>query len=239
MQPERRDLLEHLAEGFGGAAFAFAEDPVEPLRDGDAAALTDARRRAHGFYARGRDYAIAALSLTQPDIEDALTGSSFALADYVSALRPPDVPALFWLTFGELGAIASSDDAGLAVRLGRVRVLAARLVELDERYAHAGGLVMLGVIDASVPSRISPSPDRGRGHFERALELTERRFLPALVEFARSYAVSVGDRALFASTLSDVVAAPHDILPGERLMTTVAKRRAAQLLDRVDRLFPG
>lgn len=238
MQPDRRDLLEHLAEGFAGAAFAFAEDPVEALRDGDPDALHTARHRARTFYERGRDYAVGALSLDYPDIEHALTRSSFALADYLAALGPRDVTALFWLTFGELGAIASSDEQGLAIRLGRARALAARLVELDETFAHAGALVMLGVIDASTPSRVSPSEDRGRAFFERALRMTDRRFLPAQVEFARAYAVAVGDRALFESTLADVVDAPDDILPGERLMTTVAKRRATQLLARVDQLFP-
>lgn len=238
MQPDQRDLLEHLAEGFAGAAFAFAEDQVEALRDGDPDALHNARQRAHSFYERGRNYAVGALALRHPDIEHALTRSSFALADYVSSLRRSDVPALFWLTFSELGSIALSDGGGLATRLGRVRALAVRLVELNEAYAHAGALVMLGVIDSSTPSRISPSQDRGRRFFERALEVTDRRFLPAHVEFARSYAVAVGDRALFESTLTEVVEAPDDILPGERLMTIVAKRRAGRLLARVDRLFP-
>ena len=238
MEPDRRELLEYLAEGFAGAAFAFAEDRMEALRDSDPVAFADERHRARGLYERGRDYAVHALSLDHPDIEDALTRSSVALARYLAEFGPPDVPALFWLGFSELGALATSDDGPVGLRVGRARAIAARLVELDEVYAHAGALLMLGVIDASAPSRLSRTPDRGLAYFEQALQLTQRRFLPAQVELARSYAVAVDDRALFESVLTEVMDAPGDILPGERLMTTVAKRRAARLLARADRLFP-
>jgi hypothetical protein len=236
--PENAELMLGLAQGFAGVAFAFAEEDLDRLRCSAPGAVANERRRLAALYRRGQAYAAAALEADHARAADVLAGSPFALRRYLAGFRGPDLSGLFWYAFNALGAAGAGDDEVETVfELGRVRVIAERLVELDAAYAHGGPLLLLGIIDASLPEHLSVVADRGASSFERARALNDGRFLLAHVEWARTYAVTTRDRDGFDAALADVLSAPPDILPEERLITTVAKRRARSLIGRSESLF--
>ena len=51
------------------------------------------------------------------------------------------------------------------------------------------------------------------------------------------YAVQIQDNALFVKTLSEIIATPVDSFPERNLANEVAKRKAKDLLEKVDTLF--
>ncbi|MCS5622300.1 MAG: TRAP transporter TatT component family protein, partial [Nitrospinaceae bacterium] len=81
------------------------------------------------------------------------------------------------------------------------------------------------------------NPEKSRHHFEKALDLTEKKFLLVRLLFAKTYAVQNQNRELFESQLQAVVNAPPDLFPEQRLANEVARKKAAQLLDQIDELF--
>jgi hypothetical protein len=235
--PEDEETVLRLAEGFAGIAFAFAEDDLQ--RSGAAGGEVEAARdRVVALYLRGRSYAERALSASRPELAAALHDSAFSLRRTLDTATAGDVRPLFWYAFNALGAAgADADPATRAPELGRIRVVAERLTELDGAFEHGGPWLLLGVIDASLPEHLSVTADGGEAAFEKARLASAGRFLLTDVEWARAHAVTTGDRAGFTNALEEVLAAPDDVLPGERLMTVVAKRRARRLLQQSDSLF--
>jgi hypothetical protein len=83
---------------------------------------------------------------------------------------------------------------------------------------------------------IGGDPARGQQIFERALLATERRSFVVQLAYASTYAITVGDRALFVSLLREIIDG-GDPDPDARMGNRVARRRAIHLLARVDELF--
>jgi len=81
------------------------------------------------------------------------------------------------------------------------------------------------------------NPEKSRHHFEKALDLTENKYLLVQLFFAKTYAVQNQDRELFESQLQAVLQAPPDLLPEQRLANQVARKKAAKLLGQIDELF--
>jgi hypothetical protein len=65
----------------------------------------------------------------------------------------------------------------------------------------------------------------------------DKKMLLPYFYMAKSYAVQVQDKELFLSLLKTVEDAPIDILPEQRLVNAIAKRKAKALAARVDELF--
>lgn len=237
--PQDRELLLALAEGFAGAALLFAEEAAaDACAEGEAAALA-ASDRVRDFYDRSGRYALLAIELRHRDVRSALERPAAPLADWLrSETDAGDAPALLWLATAT-AANAAGGTATAARQAGRARALAVRAVELDPTDMYGMGSLIVGIIDASAPARSTAAGDRGEASLQTAVEVSGGHFLLARVERARTLHVVLGERDLFERELRAVLNAPMDLLPGERLLTAGAKRRAERLLDRADFLFGG
>ena len=149
-----------------------------------------------------------------------------------------DVPGLYWagLAWGSVMANSGGDlnvlaDAPLA------RALLERSVDLDPTYADAGGLGVLGTVEASFPELFGGNLEKAKGYYERALEVCKRRNHLILLSYAKTYAVAKQDRALFVSLLHEIMTAP-DQGDDIRMNNKVARHRAQRYLKRVDDWFP-
>jgi hypothetical protein len=121
--------------------------------------------------------------------------------------------------------------------LPKVEAALERVVQLDEGLEHGQAHVYLGALRSQLPPALGGDPERGRRHFERAIELSDGRNLIAKVELARRYARLVFDRALHDRLLTEVIDAdPHE--PGLTLSNTVAQLQARELLDGSADYFP-
>jgi len=238
--PDDPRLLTHLARAYATAAYAFLEDDWLRAVRVDPPRAVSAERRTIDFYERAMGYAERALELGHPGFGAATRGEPDQLRLFLERTTDRDVPALLWFGFawgGKLG-MQRADPSAVTV-LGRLRVVAERLVELDPDYLYGSPLALLGAVEAVQPAVMGGSLDRSRDLFLRSIEVTGGRFLAARVEFAYQYAVAAGDEALFERELRFALAATPDILPEERFLTEVARRRAGWLLDARDALFGG
>ncbi len=221
--PDNTWILENLAEGFCGYAFSFLED-TEP-------------GRASSLYERGKDYALRATIIR--------TGrekwQDLSLDEWSLALNNVEVahqPALFWLGQCWGGWLMQNLDSVEAFAdIPRLEGLMKKVHELDPAFHHAGPHLFLGAFYGGRSRMLGGNPEKSRHHFEKALDLTEKKFLLVRLLFAKTYAVQNQNRELFESQLQAVVNAPPDLFPEQRLANEVARKKAIQLLDQIDELF--
>jgi hypothetical protein len=179
------------------------------------------------------------MRLRDRGIDDALRAGDAPLRAYLEShyTSPEDAALCFWAGYGWASAIGVSDgDPELVIDLPVARALIERSAALDESYFHYGALLFLGATSSALPADLGGDPARGRDLFERALTATDRHFFPVQLTYARMYAVTIGDRALFIALLREIIDG-GDPDPHTRLANRLARRRAIRLLRRVDELF--
>ncbi len=156
---------------------------------------------------------------------------------WVAERTEKEIPELYQLASAWTGWIqANSDDFAAIAELGRVKALMLRIAELDETYDYGGPHLYLGVFETLLPPSLGGRPEIGRAHFEKAIEISEGRYLMTKVMYADQYARLLFDRELHDRLLTEVVDAdPRG--EGLTLINTVAQRRAEELLDTADDYF--
>lgn len=239
--PEDERLLLLGTRGFASYAYGFVEDDMDraELR-GDLEQADAARTRARNMYLKAKGFGMKLLTGREPELAKAATRDPDELERFVSAefTDAQIAPALFWTGYAWGSAInVSRDDPTLIADLPLARVLVERSVKLDEKYYNAAGHVFLGVADSSRGESIGGNPERGRQHFERALELTGHKATLVQVNFAEAYAAQKQDRDLFVALLKEVLATPVPADSPLSLPNTVARRRAERLMAQLDTLF--
>lgn len=197
----------------------------------------DRQKRVAAFGEKARAYGLRLLAT-----DKSLAGAALMpMDDFTRAVQntgPAGVERLFWGAYGWAAWIGASQGAPEALAdLPRVEQLMLRVLTLDEGYYHGGAHVFLGVYHGSRPALLGGSPEQSRAHFEKALTLGGRRFLPALVAYAEYYARTAFNRELHDRLLKEVLAFDHDLAPELTLANALAKRRAAKLLAKADDFF--
>jgi len=221
--PDNTWILENLAEGFCGYAFSFLED-TEP-------------KRASSLYERGKGYALQATVLR--------TGrkkwQDLSLDEWSQALNEVDVshqPALFWV--GQCWGswlMQNLDSVEAFADIPRLEKLMVKVHDLNPAYHYAGPHLFLGAFYGGRSKMLGGNPEKSLHHFKKALQLTDNKYLPVQLLFAKTYAVQNQDRKLFESQLQTVLQAPADLFPEQRLANQVARQKAAKILEQIDELF--
>jgi len=219
--PENAGLLLSGAQLYGAYASAFVKD--------------EARRKRLAL--RALDYGQRALCLRRADL-CAAAGEPFDA--FVSALGDTghsDLATLYGFGSAWAGWVqANSDDWRAVAEIPKITSLMERIVSLDDAYERGGPHLYLGVLATQRPATLGGQPERGRAHFERAIELSEGRDLMAKVLFADQYGRLVFDREIHDRLLGEVVEA-DPIAPGLTLTNTLAQARALELLAEADDYF--
>jgi hypothetical protein len=112
-----------------------------------------------------------------------------------------------------------------------------RALELDEGFYYGGPHLFMGIWYASRPAIAGGDLKKAKGHFLRALDLGQGKFLMAYVYYADNYARRALDRDLFVSTLGKVLQTPTDSEPELTLVNTMAQKKAKELLSKVNEYF--
>ena len=235
--PHNPILLVQAAQGLASYTYAFVDMPSQEGRH-DARQMALPQERARRLYRRALRYGLRGLSRYNPAWEDATSLTPAALTLLLRQLDTKAVPALFWTVFSWSNGL-SLERAALetAAAVPRLQSLLDRLLQLDETYFYGAPHLLQGVLYASRSRRLGGDPSRARAHFTRARELSQRRLLLVPLLEAQYYAVQIQDRALFTTLLEDVLDAPEALLPEQAFLNTVAKQRAALLLQRINELF--
>ena len=221
--PDNARLLLHGAQAYTAYASLMPECG-RPER----AAVLGARAKEYGLRLLGTNKGLAA-------------AARMPLAGFSEALQPVgsgEVGKLFWGGYGWATWIGFSKGAPAAVAdLPKVEQLMLRVLALDETFYHGGAHLFLGIYHGSRPVMLGGRPEVSRGHFERALVLGDRRFLPALGAYAEYYARQTFDRELYVRLLEGALAFDLVQAPEMTLANVLARRRAQKLLAQVDEFF--
>lgn len=219
---------EHLAllltQGYAGYTLGFVED-------------VDAER-AKALYMRARDYGLRALQTKNKAFAAALHADAAAFKKSFEEFDDDDVPLMFWTAnaWGNLVNVALADPE-IVGDLAKVDAMMEFVLRHNEGYFYGGAHLYFGTIQGTIPKSLGGKPDSAKAHFEKCFALSGNKFLLAHVYMAKSYCVQVQDKELFQKLLQTVEETPLDILPEQKLVNAIAKRKAKKLAERVDDLF--
>ena len=186
---------------------------------------------------RAKDYGLRLLG-TNKRFGDAAQLPLTGFSEAVQSVGSGEVEKLFWGGYGWATWIGFSKGAPAAVAdLPKVEQLMLRVLALDEGFYHGGAHLFLGIYYGSRPVMLGGKPETSRVHFERALALSERRFLPVQVAYAEYFAKQTFDRELYVRLLDEALAFDLALAPDLTLPNVLAKRRAQRLLAQVDEFF--
>ena len=232
--PVRRDVLLFANTGFLLYANAFLQVDAALAEWDDYGRARELNERARRMYVRARNYGLRAAEIDHPGITERLRSDPEAA---VSAFGPDDVEALYYLGGAwMLGISLGLDRPALVADLPSARALLDRALALDESYSR-GALHSAFITLESVGETMGGSNERAREHFARAVELSAGLDAGPYVSLATGVAVAEENREEFRELLEAAVAIDPDAEPGNRLLNTVAQRRARSLLDHADDLF--
>jgi hypothetical protein len=219
--PEDPALLSAAANLYATYGFVFVDDPERAAR------LTE-RARGYSSKAICNKYRTACSWDGMPfeDYEATLDGLTKRHADVV-----------FSHGLASLAYIRthSSDYTAIAM-LPYSQALLERYLEINDGSDDATIHTYLGALNTILPASLGGDPEKGRAHFERAIELSGGRNLGAKVDFADGYARLLYERELHDSLLNEVMAA-DPVEPGNTLLNVLAQQRAEELLASADDYF--
>jgi tetratricopeptide (TPR) repeat protein len=185
---------------------------------------------------RAKDYALKALE--NRGFRGVLQGPLEEFEEALKNYSRDDLPYLFWGASCWASWISVNMDSMEALAdLPKVESMMRRALEIDEGYYYGGPHLFMGIWYASRPKMAGGDLEKAREHFLKAFDLGHGEFLMAYVYFAQYYARQTRDKDLFVSTLRKVVETPAQVPPDLTLVNTVAKKRAQELLGRVDEYF--
>jgi hypothetical protein len=239
--PDDEELGIEVMRANGSYAWGWLSDDAEDaLARGDLEQQEAISLRARLLFLRARNIGVHHMRRRDAGIDAAIAGGPEALRSYLAAHYGSREHAaiLFWTGYAWGGAVQMSNaDPELVAELPLVRVFLERSHELDPSFFHASAIMGLAAMDSAIPPELGGDPERGRARFEEALTRTDRHFFAVQLQYATSYAVTMGDRELFITLLREIVDG-GDPEPTVRLANRLARRKAIRLLRHVDELFP-
>lgn len=220
--PKNAGILLAASKLYGAYAGGFVEDSERSKR------LTD----------KSFNYTLTALCQKDKTACDIRT---MPIKDFeiwlVGAAQPKNTELLYAVGVSWAGWIQShSSDWNAVAELARVRLLMAQVLALDETLDYGGPHLYYGVFETLLPVALGGKPEVGKKHFEKAVALSQGRYLMTKVMYARQYARLVYDRELHDKLLSDVVAADASV-DGITIVNLLAQQQAQMLLDSADDYF--
>jgi hypothetical protein len=220
--PDNEQLLIAAAQSYSSFASAFVEDQDKEY--------------AKQLFGRGRQYALRSLEIR--GFKEPLQRSLEDFKEGLKGLGKKDVPYIFWgATCWANWINLNLDSMEALAELPRVELMMQRVLEIDGEFYYGGPHLFMGIWFASRPKIAGGDLKKAQRHFLKALDLGQGKFLMAYVYYANYYARQTLDKDLFISTLQKVLETPADISPELTLFNTVAKKKAKELLSRVEEYF--
>lgn len=244
VSPDNENFINILMEGYCQYGTGFVEDEVEQAEiRGDHEAVAYHRVRATKMFVRCMNFAFKKLGRAwQEDLFGTVEQVEKRLASAGKGHRTP----LMWAAIGLASAINNNKDrVEMIAHIDTAKMMLRRVVELDEKHGPPKDKVLaalphiaLGMAYTGLDKSLGGDPDLAQQHFDKAIELTEGKFLLAHVLSARRVAYRKRDRKAFHDTLVKVLETPPSIWPEQRLANEIAHRRARRYLKQEKELFP-
>jgi len=220
--PNNEKLLIAAAQAYSSFASILVEDQDKEY--------------AKFLFGRGKQYALKSLEMR--GFKEPLQKPLDDFKEGLKGLGKKDVPYIFWSATCWANWISLNLDSMEALaELPRVEGMMKRVLEIDEGFYYGGPHLFMGIWFASRPKGFGGDLKKAQNHFRKALDLGQGKFLMAYVYYASYYARQAMDKELFISTLETVLKTQVDISPELTLLNTVAKKKAQELMSRVEEYF--
>lgn len=211
--PNNGALLIGGAKLFGAYSTVFAEE----------------QKRARMMANKALNFSERAICLKKKAFCNASSMSYKQLKPLIDKLGKGDIEVLYTFATSWAGVIQLNTDSWKYIgQLAQVQLLLEKVVALDDTYEGGQPHIYLGVLHSQIPPAQGGNPERGRQHFERAIELSKGRDLMAKVMYAENYARLMYDQELHDRLVNEVLKAdPH--APGLTLTNVIAQQQAREL----------
>jgi tetratricopeptide (TPR) repeat protein len=214
--PENQKILTALCMGFTGYAMLFVED--------------ENPERASRLYHRAKTYGLTAMGIEK-------TGSRQML-DQIKKIPRGNIEMLFWTTMAWNAWVNLNLDNPSAIGESTLaEACLKRVLQVEPDFYHATPYVLMGTILSARPEMLGGNAPKAKIYFERAITLSDGKFLLAQYYFARYYAVRVQDKTLFFNLVKAVREAQPDDLKEACLINQGAKQKMEALAEMADELF--
>ena len=181
------------------------------------------------FSAKSMRYVEHAACVSKSPLCDVRQQSYAEFEQTVSSLKVSDVQITYSLGVAWVGRLqANSDDWAVIAELSRAKLLMERVIELDENHENGGPHLYMGGMETLLPASMGGKPEKGRAHFEKAIEINEA-YLMTKVIYAQQYARLMFDQELHDRLLNEVLSA-DPVVEGMTLTNRIAQERAKDLL---------
>ena len=128
--------------------------------------------------------------------------------------------------------------------LSTVQAMMERVIEIDAKSGppsnkvHAAlPHVALGMIFSAKGKAMGGDPEAAKAEFQKALDMTEGKFLLARTLMAYRVGLQSNDQKFFHDNLVKVLETPPSVWPEQRLANEIAHRRARRYLSHEKELF--
>lgn len=229
------NLIEILAKGFCQYGTGFVEDEWEIAtlaKDIEKAEYLSAR--ATKMFVRCTNYALLILGKKW---QENIYGEFETIRGMLDKVPYSKRNALMWAGIGLAQTVnQNKDNIALVAQFPTAKMMLERVVEMDDKRnnknlaARAMAHMALGMINSAQGAAVGGQPDVAKMHFERAIEITDGKFLYPKALYARRLGVMLQDREFFRKTLTEVLQTPPSIWPAQRLANEIAHRRARRYL---------
>jgi len=231
VSPNHKGLLLSAASGFTSYAYLL-QNEADRIDAKDYREARRLRERAANLYLRGRDYAFRGIELKHPDIMNRLVEDSEAA---LAETTLEDVPFLYWAGVSWGGALsADKDDADLIAALPYSGALVERVLELDAGFNDGAAYEYMISYEASRPGG---DLVKAREYYTAALQLSGGKRASVYLALAEGVSVQTQDLSEFKNLLAAAMAVDPDAVPDQRLVNTIAIRRAEWLSNSIADLF--
>jgi hypothetical protein len=220
--PHNKNLLMAATKAYGAYAITLHE-----LNDLD---------RAVTISQKAKTYGMTLLSLL-PHLENIHAKKLVETDQALDRISKGQVGYLFWGAYGWATWIRFQEGApGAMVDLPIIEHIMLRVVGLNDSYYYGGAHIFLGAYYSSRPAMYGGKPQLSRDHFERALVISNRKFLLTQVTYAETYARMVFDKKLYEDLLTEVLDQP---LEDNKMASSnkLAQVMAQKLLDAIEEFF--
>lgn len=155
----------------------------------------------------------------------------------VNKVKEDDLRLIYTLAVAWIGWIQiHSDDWNAVAQLSRARVLMERVISLDTSYENGNAQLYMGGLETLLPAALGGKPEKGKQHFEKALELSQGKNLMVRVIYAERYAKLIFDKDLHDRLLKETLEADPKV-EGLTLVNTLAQQQAKSMLAESDDYF--
>ena len=155
----------------------------------------------------------------------------------IDEIRQKHVGPMFWGAYGWAVWVRYQEGSPSSMAdLPIIEYIMLKVVELNDSYYYGGAHIFLGAYYSSRAPMFGGKPVESRKHFDRALEISDRKFLLTQVAYAETYARMMFDKELYQNLLNEVLNQPLEdnvMASSNKLAQVLAKK----LLDATDEYF--